>query len=429
MAKYDRYQTDIDSDIQQSDSEVQQSDNKKKHTQSKKETTKNNLNENDLDSPTYSADRASDKPYTEEKEEAKKETKGKSVDEINAMLVENSEFYDHKSRTEVGFGENLANHAPLRFALNSTASRNINNSHSGRIREYCNASGVRRTLLADMVDTPTENWLNDPSNISNYSIALDNYDYFLKHNKEISINLAKVMLAKLDIDMHSKKTLNDILNDKVWASKSSQEVYFELKNRLRATGKEKFPQYQPIFKILDEANKIEAEYQAYKSEKLRVQKRVIEKKLDRDNPLAIVKDRKLREKIANSIKELSPYLTSTLGNSIDKILDDKEIDKEIKLKASELIKMLEVNSVIKKELYDQNAPALVKNITDAQKAKSEFVATHNDILQKANEATERITFNNDEMPIGILAYLTDKNLYIKKAVAQVLPIGSFGLVL
>ena len=91
--------------------------------------------------------------------------------------------------------------------------------------------------------------------------------------------------------------------------------------------------------------------------------------------------------------------------------------------------MLEVNSVIKKELYDQNAPALVKNITDAQKAKSEFVATHNDILQKANEATERITFNNDEMPIGILAYLTDKNLYIKKAVAQVLPIGSFGLVL
>jgi hypothetical protein len=74
---------------------------------------------------------------------------------------------------------------------------------------------------------------------------VDNYDFFLNNIDNIRVNLARVMLAKLDIDLNSKKTLEDILNSKEWKEASSQEIFYELKNRLRATGREKEQSYSP----------------------------------------------------------------------------------------------------------------------------------------------------------------------------------------
>jgi hypothetical protein len=184
-----------------------------------------------------------DESYNKNKEKTKQQL---SNEDIEVLLSDNQEYFQHKSRVST-LQSNLKNHTPYRFAFNSIAVKKLKSDNTllGDSQRLFARRGIRPSLVAQTVEPDSERFFSDYNLLSNSSIMVDNYDFFLNNIDNIRVNLARVMLAKLDIDLNSKKTLEDILNSKEWKEASSQEIFYELKNRLRATGREKEQSYSP----------------------------------------------------------------------------------------------------------------------------------------------------------------------------------------
>lgn len=151
-------------------------------------TTDENSNStySEMHSTSFSSDRADDKEYnkTVEKQESK------TSDTINTFMLEKGEVFDNKLRKDTLVKEALESKA-FRFALNSNAISylNKNSSYSSdNIKRVFRNLGIRQSLLADTTEDGFYRTFSTDTDISNTSIMLDNYDYFLNHNTEISIS-------------------------------------------------------------------------------------------------------------------------------------------------------------------------------------------------------------------------------------------------
>lgn len=132
-------------------------------------------------------DRAKDKAYMEHHEQ-KAEQLARSM-KAQGLTLGGVEFFEHESRRDQ-LGGSLKNYTPTLLALNSSTQERIDNP-----KRYCLKKGIKNSLFAETVERDSTRFLSVDSETTNHAIALDNYDFFLKHNKEIRTNLVRVLLS------------------------------------------------------------------------------------------------------------------------------------------------------------------------------------------------------------------------------------------
>ncbi|MBN2899935.1 MAG: hypothetical protein JXO44_14290, partial [Clostridia bacterium] len=351
----------------------------------------------------FKTDRAKDKAYMEHHEK-KAEQLSQSL-KAQGLTLGGVEFFEHESRRDQ-LGGGLKNYTPTLLALNSSTQERIDNP-----KRYYLKKGIKNPLFAETVERDSTRFLSVDTETTNHAIALDNYDFFLKHNKEIRTNLARVLLAKLDLDIDHKKTLNDILNHEQWKSASGEEVFHELKNRLRQRGQDLNDQYIPIFKLLAQAEEIAGQQAMFLSERLRVQEEIYDQIRLSNDPLkwADFKDNTQKERAKELISQLSGHLHQS-SRSIGKTLDELASKKE-NMEANELYRILSGSPAF----MNQDAKVFIQIYEEAKEKEQRFVSLHNQVIEKSTQAVEKIAFKSKSYPVAILASLADEEFFLQNA--------------
>ena len=341
------------------------------------------------------------------------------------LEVENGIYFNHDSRNPKG---GIKNYTPTMLPLNRVASSKIERP---RAFYASGGKGIRSELFAQTTEAEYERFLSDDDEISNHSIALDNYDYFLRNNDEIRVNLARVVLAKLDLDRDSKKTLEDILNGQEWKNASGEEVFNELKNRLRKRDLELNDKYMPIFQLLNKAEGIDKKYKRFKEERLKAQNNVIEKLKQDRLLLKHFEDNVTISKVEDGLFKLTPLLKDERfkGLPLERALEIIREEGEVALakeeeKEKEKVLYANIANDILAISNDKRSFIFLDTHTTIEKIESEyeelawFNGSHKRAITDATSAIEQWAFHSKGYPASLLGAVADEKFFKEKIIGN-----------
>ena len=307
-----------------------------------------------------------------------------------------------------------------RFAINSKAESHLSlRINEGRIQEHFLDQGVdgAEYFLAEGFLSPHEMSIGDTRRISNESVKKDNYEFVLRNTHLLKANIAKTLLAKMDIDRDVVGTLSDMLSNKSsWAKNDPDLVLRELKNRLRLNSKEQHPEYEPIFKILDKIHNVEEKNEKYKILRLKGLEDNINNIVDDISNKTYGfehEDDEQRENVKGYISESflskhSPAMQKNMdyGEYLAMLLR-KEPDNDFLYKINKYIE--DENPLLgKKQVLQLHAEA-----KEIERIESDFIDTHNASTTTSTNIINRFGYHSNHLPIPLLAALADESFATK----------------
>lgn len=381
-----------------------------------------------------SAELAKDKGFAKDKQKKKEESiefYGAGYENMDlASKGKGSSHHNHEQRkSRVGadafFGKGIDS-VGRRFALNSTSSnRFLSLGGIDDIQAFFRREGISdaKSLFAETAEMESGRFLSQQNEMTNEAIKMDNYEFFVNNSYYIKMNLAKTLLAKIDLDRDLKGTLADLLEtDGKWNNDLDPVVVFEeLKNRLRNAGLMHHKEYDVILKTFKYIEDVEAEHKAYKMKR---QKTAISS-LD-------TFDKKMNDLIGGGEDKVSQDKTLELLNEIfendenitlPSDLEDKEDDtmvsylrkriahlEEVSSKDDRLTPLYALHSKLMDDntLANKNAKNLKIDLKSFEESRRGFITEHNQSLSVATEILNRFNYRSKHYPVTSLARWTDE---------------------
>lgn len=337
-----------------------------------------------------------------------------------------SSHQDHEKRKDYfggeAFSEKGISNVGRRFALNSLSEKShFPKDPRHNLQESYQQLGIAGAgnLFAETTERESNRLFSQDGQITNHAIKMDNYEFFLNNSYYIKSNLAKTLLAKMDLDRDIKGTLSDMLDsDGKWNNGVEPEVVFnELKNRLRNAGREHHKEYEVIIKTFGYIEDVENKHKAFKAKRQKNAIESIKRFEEKLNPMIGSEDD--TEKEATS-RFLNDFFSDKNRVKLDVREDDTFIGQvrnlieyykaldggagEVPNYLTDLSNRLDDNTT----LASKNAFELEKELAEFQNAKESFVTEHNKSLGTATEILNRFNFRTKHYPVASLAIWADE---------------------
>jgi len=340
---------------------------------------------------------------------------------------------DHDERHDVFSETKHTNYSGRRLAFNSLAQEVVQKRISALAqlgiespRDYFNYLGVSNSdsLFPETTETVTNRFFTKNNTMTNEAIRMDNYEYFLNNTGSFKTNLAKTLLAKIDIDRDLRGTLSDLLNKQgEWAGQPSEVIYGELKNRLRNAGLEHHKEYEVILKLFRKIDEVEEKYNSYKAERQKSALEIISE-IEKSTILKVfaqadISDEDTQDKLISQYEVVASFAkqynfkqedNESILSYLNK-MSDYMADTNVEL-PEELEDMMEI--VLS---HDKLSVMKIKAIDEAfgtyAKEHKKFIATHNETISISTEIMDRFGYLSKHFPVAALARWTDEE-YLKK---------------
>ena len=402
---------------------------------------KNKNEHGDLKGGSVSAEKAKDKALAKEKQEQKEahlafygagysgEDDTKGAGSSHQAHAERKDYIGHAEFHGSGLGR-----VGRRFALTDVNLARVvkDGTSSVNLQDYFRDLGVTdaKRFFAQTKEKDSNRFLTDENTLTNEAVKMDNYEYFLDNSGAIKSNLAKTLLAKMDLDRDIKGTLSDLLEaDGKWNNADPDVIFGELKNRLRNTGVIHQEEYDVILKTFAHIDRIEKKHADY----IKVRQKTAVDILDNfDKQInAIIGE------VENSDSETQSRdfaLLSKFFKEEDKLplmgMHEPEADDNIGDLITKRIafhKTSDENGTIDPSktypaylddmsaLLEKNSSLLLKSPTELkaliqnfEQQKEGYVSEHNKNLGFATEIMDRFNFRSKFYPVATLARWADE---------------------
>ncbi len=398
-----------------------------------------------------SAEKSQDKGYGDYKqkqkqEEASIEFYGAGYKGMNETKSSGSSHQNHEERKEyVGdkaFSEKGIGRVGRRFALNSDSIRRLSKNKTkitDKIQEYFSDNGIAdaKSFFAETTEKESHRFLSAENSLTNKAIKMDNYEFFLNNSYQIKTNLAKTLLAKMDLDRDIKGTLSDLLEkDGKWESAEPEIVFQELKNRLRNSGHAHHKEYAVILKAFGHIEDIEREQKAFVDKRQSTAIKslggfstqiasIVEMPESNDevsqkrtfallsqffadqesHPLAGEYKAKDTDTLHDLITKRLKFLKSTEDGTENKDANYPDYLDDLDEKLLENI-----------TLSNQNPKILEEKVRAFEKSKKSFIEEHNQSLSASTEILDRFNFRSNHYPVTALARWADEEYLVNNFV-------------
>lgn len=383
-----------------------------------------------------SAEKAKDKAFAKEKERREKEELsffGVGYDSLDESKREGITHLSHAQRkAAVGkdaFDIDILNGSGRMFALNSLSNKRFMNKKDVKhdtIWKHFKELGVEdaQRLFGETAEKDSTRLFSTLDQITNEAIKLDNYEFFLTNAGAIKTNLARVLLAKIDLDRDMRGTLNDLLGGGKWTSQDPDVVFSELKNRMVNAGLKHSGEYDILLKAFHHVEEIEKQHRNYVNKRQKEAVAILEKinQSKKDILVGAFENDKINEATGQTKQEqrieylsdvfkhgeslgVYPSGEETTSSYINKLILHHE---EKKTEAPSFLLGLSGSITPKDDLTNKKAAKLKGEVEDYLDSKQKFIDGHNKSLKNANAILEKFSFNTKHYPVAVLASWADE---------------------
>ncbi|HHO42412.1 MAG TPA: hypothetical protein ENN12_03530 [Epsilonproteobacteria bacterium] len=264
--------------------------------------------------------------------------------------------------------------------------------------------------------------------ITNQAVLDDNEQYFLRNIGAAKLNMLKMLIMKIESDRNLTVTMKDFFSESSkWASEDPQKVIKEVYSRLNKVGQRNNPGYKVMLKLIDEMTMLETQHKYWQKKRLG--------KID-ENITEIFKNRQREVLGISGLEEEQedginlPHVINLVGVALENAhsytvsgggvptLDDligAKIDEQIKKGHTPDDRLFQLRNILndhddKIDILYRPWEEVKENYEQYKKVKKDFVESHNKLMGGANVGVEEFFKKTDESVMGILAFLSDREL-------------------